>query len=83
MQKFEHELCTTVDAILEILGHKPRIPYPSATPSTVMDYEMARLSQSEGHSQTVRHSDSAPHRGGHKARLIKSKSELEELFKNK
>ena len=25
MQKFEHELCTTVDAILNILGHKPRI----------------------------------------------------------
>ena len=25
MQKFEHELCTTVDAILNILGHKPRV----------------------------------------------------------
>ena len=25
MQNFEHELCTTVDAILAILGHKPQV----------------------------------------------------------
>ena len=35
MNNFENELCTTVDAILDILGHKPqitRIQEPSQSP---------------------------------------------------
>ncbi|CAH1788034.1 unnamed protein product, partial [Owenia fusiformis] len=35
MQRFEYNLCTTVDAILEILGHKPKYPHISGPPPSM------------------------------------------------
>ncbi|XP_064645077.1 potassium voltage-gated channel subfamily H member 6-like isoform X2 [Lineus longissimus] len=77
MQNFEHNLCTTVDAILEILGHKPRVPRPQTLMPTSQHKQFASPSPSRSPQPRQRPERSPKPKG---PRLIKSQSELERLL---
>ena len=75
MQSFEHELCTTVDAILDILVHKPRVTFEQFHhPPTQYSHSPKRPQRIEL-SQTTSTARGPP-------KLVKSKSEIDKLLEN-
>ena len=74
MQTFEDNLCTTVDLILELLGHKPRVVREH--------YEAQRTSRNYGpqRPQRIDLPQAIAHAKASKsAKLVKSHSELDRV----
>ena len=76
MQKFENDLCTTVDAILELLGHTPKIPHPRTQTSESAPASVSSYRPRPGQRAVPLPATYA--RAG--ARMVKSHSEIEHVL---